>query len=186
MSTRTTILDSFSSRHETPSHGNGIGLSQTSNIVPEGFANLLPPQRIPDLAPSLLLRSEFRFTLHQNVQRTYSICDAHTFKIVTAQLRSLCNRNSTEIMAFMSDLKPYRVWFSCWGKGCQLECKHNLIRKYEIFQLPTTRGNQDDDSKKLYLQTNNFIFGLIIYDRRDTNRLSWTVPSSVSTESSAK
>lgn len=94
--------------------------------------------------------------------------------------------NSTEIMAFMSDLKPCRVWFSCWGKGCQLECKHNLIRKYEIFQLPTTRGNQDDDSKKLYLQTNNFIFGLIVYDRRDTNRLSWTVRSSVSTESSAK
>lgn len=50
--------------------------SQTSNIVPEGFANLLPPQRIPDLAFSLLLRSEFRFTLHQNVQRTYSICHA--------------------------------------------------------------------------------------------------------------
>ena len=81
---------------------------------------------------------------------------------------------------------PIGYGFSCWGKGYQLECKHNLIRKYEIFQLPTTRGDQDDDSKKLYLQTNNFIFGLIIYDRRDTNRLSWTVPSSVSTESSAK
>ena len=76
MSTQTTILDSFSSRHETPSHGDGIGRSQTLNILPEGFANLLPSQRIPDLARSLLLRSEFRFTLHQNVHRTYSICDA--------------------------------------------------------------------------------------------------------------
>ena len=90
-------------------------------------------------------------------------------------------------MAFMSLIRsPIGYGFSCWGKGYQLECKRSLIRKYKIFQLPTTRGDQDDDSKKLYLQTNNFIFRLIIYDRRDTNRLSWTVPSSVSTESSAK
>ena len=109
-----------------------------------------------------------------------------TFEIGTAQLRSLCYRNSTEIMAFIFRSPIGYIWFSCWGKGYQLECKHNLIRKYDIFQLPTARGNQDDDSKKLYLQTNNFVFGLIIYDRRDTNRLSWTVPSSVSTESSAK
>ena len=70
-----------STRNAIPGYTNSKGTemeqvvsSQTSNIVPEGFANLLPPQRFPDLAPSLLLRSEFRFTLHQNVQRTYSIC----------------------------------------------------------------------------------------------------------------
>ena len=101
MSTRTTILDSFSSRHETPSHGNGIGLSQTSNIVPEGFANLLPPQRISDLAPSLLLRSEFRFTLHQNVQRTYSICDAPLSRSVQRSLDR-----------FVTEIAP-KSWLLC-------------------------------------------------------------------------
>ena len=168
-------------------HGNGIGRKFT-NIKHRAWGVRQFTSTSKDSRPCFFTSATVRISVHIAPKCAENLFDmwCSTFEIGAAQLRSLCYRNSTEIMAFMSDPKPYRVWFSCWGKGYQLECKHSLIRKYEIFQLPTTRGNQDDDSKKLYLQTNNFIFGLIIYDRRDTNRLSWTVPSSVSTESSAK